>query len=327
MAVKVLVTGGMGFIGSNFIRYLLKEIGGVIVMNCDKLTYAGNPANLVDVAAMHEYTVTHEDISDRVAMDRLIGSFEPDLIFNFAAESHVDRSIVDCSPFVESNVAGTAVLLDMVRQYEIKRFVQVSTDEVYGTLLPGDPLWTEESPLLPNSPYAASKASADFLVRSFYRTHGLSVVTTRSSNNYGPWQHVEKFIPVIITRAVQDKPIPVYGKGENVRDWLYVHDNCRGIWLAGTEGESGETYNFGGGAEVQNIELCKTVLDVLGKPYDLIEFVADRPGHDLRYGLCYDKARDKLGWRPKVTYDSGLSKTVQWYVKHEDWWRELLEMS
>jgi len=323
--MKLLVTGGAGFIGSNFVRYVLRERPDWEVVNLDKLTYAGNLENLRDVGDHPRYRFVRGDIADRELVDRLFSEEGFDAVANFAAESHVDRSILDPAPFLRTNVQGTQVLLEAARKYKLGRFLQVSTDEVYGSL--GETgRFAEESLLLPNSPYAASKAAADLLCRAYHRTYGLPVVITRSSNNYGPYQFPEKLIPLMTLNALEGKPLPVYGKGENVRDWLYVEDNCRAIALVLQRGEDGEVYNIGGGQELRNIEVVERICELLarrigrdeGELKALITFVEDRPGHDFRSALTCDKVR-RLGWSPEVSFEVGLERTVDWYLENREW--------
>lgn len=315
---RILVTGGSGFIGSNFIRWEFANHPELEIHNLDKLTYAGNPENLQDLADDARYAFHHGDIGDRTFVDKLLTSHEFDAVVNFAAESHVDRSILDSGPFVQTNVVGTQVLLDACRRNELPKFVQVSTDEVYGSL--GDEgLFTEETPLAPNSPYSASKASADVLVRSYVHTFDFPAVITRCSNNYGPYQFPEKLIPLFISNLMNDEHVPVYGEGKNVRDWIHVVDHCRGVDAALRLGRTGEVYNFGGRCELQNIELTKLLLQLLNKPESLIQYVKDRPGHDLRYAIDCSKAEAELGWRPEYEFESGLQKTISWYQNHQDW--------
>lgn len=318
--MKLLVTGGAGFIGSNFIRHILREHPEWQVVNLDKLTYAGNLANLKDVEDNPRYRFVRGDIADRELAENLFQEEKFDVVVNFAAESHVDRSILDSSPFIETNVKGTQVLLEAAREFEIKKFVQISTDEVYGSLGPDDPPWTEESPLLPNSPYSASKAAADLLCRAYHRTYGLPVVITRSSNNYGPYQFPEKLIPLMITNALEDKPLPVYGDGQNIRDWLFVEDNCRAIALGVEKGKPGEIYNIGGGEEKRNIDVVKAILKLLGKPESLITFVKDRPSHDRRYAIDTGKIRNEMKWQHEISFEEGLRRTVEWYLENRAWW-------
>lgn len=319
--MKLLVTGGAGFIGSNFIRFVLQKQPDWVVTNLDKLTYAGNLENLKDVEGNSRYSFIRGDIAGRELVDNLLDK-GVDAIVNFAAESHVDRSIMDASPFVEANIKGTQVLLEGAKQHGIERFIQVSTDEVYGSL-GSRGRFTEESLLSPNSPYAASKASADLLCHAYYRTYGLSVLVTRSSNNFGPYQFPEKLIPLTISNALEEKPIPIYGDGLNVRDWLYVEDNCRAITLILQQGKIGEVYNIGGGCELGNLELVETILAKLGKPSSLIKFVCDRPGHDRRYALDWNKTKRELGWEPVESFDKAIDKTISWYLENKDWWRRI----
>jgi dTDP-glucose 4,6-dehydratase len=317
----LLVTGGAGFIGSNFVLSTLKETGEPIV-NLDKLTYAGNPRNLDTLRGDSRYTFIQGDICDRALVRDLLKKYSPRAIVHFAAESHVDRSISGPAPFVETNVVGTFSLLEEARAFPELRFLHVSTDEVYGSLGPGDPAFTEETPYAPNSPYAASKAAADHLVRAYHHTYGVRTLTTNCSNNYGPHQFPEKLIPLMINTALAGKPLPVYGDGRNVRDWLYVLDHCEAVRLVLERGRIGETYNIGGNCEKPNIDVVKTICSLLDKvkprktgPYgDLIAFVKDRPGHDRRYAIDSSKIARELGWRPRESFESGLEKTVRWYV-------------
>lgn len=314
----LLVTGGCGFIGSNFIRLVLVEEPGTSILNLDKLTYAGNPENLADVAADPRYRFVQGDICDRATVDRLLGEQPIEAVVNFAAESHVDRSILDSTPFIQTNIVGTQTLLDAARAAGIPRYLQVSTDEVYGSL--GETgAFTETTPLDPSSPYSASKAAADLLVQAAHRTFRLPAIVTRCSNNYGPCQFPEKLIPLFIARALRDEPLPVYGDGKNVRDWIHVEDHCRGILAALRRGRPGEVYNFGGRCELQNIDLTQQLLAALGKPQTLIRFVADRPGHDHRYAIDCSKAERELGWRPRIDFETGLTSTIAWYRDHADW--------
>lgn len=315
---QILVTGGCGFIGSNFIRLQLSSYPDLSITNLDKLTYAGNLENLKSIEASDGYTFVKGDIADQELVATLLAENSFDAIVNFAAESHVDRSILDSGPFVQTNIVGTQVLLDAARQHQIHRFLQVSTDEVYGSLGPAG-LFTEQTPLAPNSPYSASKASADLLVRSYVKTFDFPAITTRCSNNYGPYQFPEKLIPLFISNALDDKPVPVYGAGKNVRDWIHVRDHCRGIDAALRQGKTGEVYNFGGKAEMPNIEITKLLLKLLGKPESLIQYVTDRPGHDLRYAIDCSKAEKELGWQPKTRFLSGLEETIKWYQENQDW--------
>lgn len=313
----VLVTGGCGFIGSNFIRHLLATDPHLAIINLDALTYAGNLANLSDVADNPRYHFVKGDVADRDTVRAVLRRGVTDVI-HFAAESHVDRSIMDSSPFIRTNVVGTQVLLDAAREAQVQRFVQVSTDEVYGSL--GETGWfTEETPLAPNSPYSASKAAADLLVRSYVHTFGFPAVITRCSNNYGPYQFPEKIIPLFISNLLRDEPVPVYGDGMQVRDWIHVGDHVRGVEAAWRKGRIGEVYNFGGRCELPNLELTRRLLRLLGKPESLIRFVKDRPGHDRRYAIDCTKAERELGWRPAIPFDQGLADTIEWYRQHMPW--------
>jgi dTDP-glucose 4,6-dehydratase len=316
----ILVTGGAGFIGSNFIRLLIKETSHRVV-NLDALTYAGNLENLADVEADPRYRFVKGDIRDRAVLaDVFAGGIEA--VVNFAAESHVDRSIEDPAAFLSTNVLGAAALLDAARARGVKLFVQISTDEVYGSLGP-EGLFTETTTLAPNSPYSASKAAADLLARSYQHTYGLPVVITRSSNNYGPYQFPEKVIPLFVTNALEDKPLPLYGDGLQRRDWIHVEDNCRGVLLALEEGEPGQVYNIGGNAERVNLDMAHKILDLLHKPHSLITHVTDRLGHDRRYALDSSKIESALGFSRGYSFDHGLAQTVQWYVDHRDWWKRI----
>ena len=318
--MHLLVTGGCGFIGTGFIRLLLRERPDVRIVNLDALTYAGNPANLADLEQLSgsRYTFVLGDIADPDRVTALMREFAFDAVVNFAAESHVDRSIVDATPFVRTNVLGTQILLDAARNAGIPRYVQVSTDEVYGALGPTG-LFTEDTPLAPNSPYSASKASADMLVRAAHVTFGLNTVITRCSNNYGPYQFPEKLIPFMIRRALADEALPVYGDGLQIRDWIHVDDHCRGILLALERGKPGGVYNFGGQAEMANIDLVRMLLKLLGKPESLIRHVQDRPGHDRRYAMDFSLAARELGYAPHKTFADGLAETVRWYLEHQAW--------
>ena len=314
----IFVTGGAGFIGSAFVRMVLEERPDVRIVNYDALTYAGNLENLAGVDGSR-HTFIKGDICDRDAVLAAIPD-GCDAIFNFAAESHVDRSILSADEFLKTNVIGTQVLLDSARARGVRRFVQISTDEVMGSLPDdSDEYFTEESPLQPNSPYAASKAAAEFLVRAARETHGVDAVITRCGNNYGPRQFPEKLIPLIIANALEHKPLPVYGDGRNVRDWIYVDDHCRAIWAVYEKGRSGEIYNIGARSERANIDVVKAILDALDKPHDLIKFVADRPGHDRRYAIDPTKVETELGWRPQVNWEDGLATTIRWYRENQAW--------
>lgn len=316
---RLLVTGGCGFIGANFVRMELETHPGLTITNLDALTYAGNPDNLADLAGDPRYQFVHGDIADRAMVAKLIGEGGFDAVVHFAAESHVDRSIDDATPFLRTNVIGTQNLLDAARAAKVPRFVHVSTDEVYGTLGPDDPAFTEETPLAPNSPYSASKAGSDLLVRAAFHTHGMNVVTTRCSNNYGPYQFPEKLIPLFITNALTDAPLPVYGDGMQVRDWIHVIDHCRGVDAALRKGRAGEVYNFGGRSERFNMDVTRAVLQLVGKPESLIKYVTDRLGHDRRYAVDCSKAESELGWSQSVTFETGLADTVAWYKANDAW--------
>jgi dTDP-glucose 4,6-dehydratase len=322
--MKILVTGGCGFIGSNFIRYFLRSRPGYSLINVDKLTYAGNLENLSDVSHSPRYHFIRGDIADAARMEDLINK-GIDAIVNFAAESHVDRSIEDPSAFMKTNVFGTFVLLEAVRKVFPKqriRFLHVSTDEVYGSL--GDTgAFTEETPLAPNSPYSASKTAADLLVRAYHHTYGIPATITRCSNNYGPYQFPEKLIPLMISNALEDKELPIYGDGMQVRDWIYVEDHCRALDLVLHQGKEGEIYNIGGRSEKPNLTVAKTILDRLGKPHSLLRFVADRPGHDRRYAIDFSKIERELGWKPSASFEDGIGLTVEWYQTHRDWWKKI----
>jgi dTDP-glucose 4,6-dehydratase len=319
------VTGGAGFIGSNFVRLVLQSRPTWKVVNYDALTYAGNLENLRDIEKHPDYAFVHGDIRNREAVEHALNKFRCDTIVHFAAESHVDRSISGPAPFIETNVTGTFSLLEEARLSSREvRFLHVSTDEVYGSLGPGDPPFTETNPYAPNSPYAASKAASDHLVRAYHHTYGLPTVTTNCSNNYGPRQFPEKLIPLTIGNALTGKPLPVYGDGRNVRDWLYVEDHCEAVRLVLERGRVGETYNIGGGCEKQNIDVVKAICSLLdelkprkgGAHAQLISFVQDRPGHDRRYAMASSKMAHELGWRPRESFESGLAKTVRWYLEN-----------
>lgn len=319
MAMKILVTGGAGFIGSNFVRYLLKNYPDYRIVNLDDLTYAGNLASLRDVL----YHPHHQFVKGNICDRELVSSLFPvDAIVHFAAESHVDRSIADAGIFLRSNIIGTHVLLEAARTHSVRKFIQVSTDEVYGSL--GETgAFTETTKLAPNSPYSASKAGADLLVRSYIHTYGLPAVITRCSNNYGPYQYPEKLIPRMITRALLDQELPVYGDGRHVRDWLHVWDHCVAIDLVLHRGVPGEVYNIGGRNEWTNLAMVEKILSLLAKSEKLIRFVPDRPGHDRRYAIDSSKIRAELGWRPQYDFDQGLAETVAWYKANQGWWSGL----
>ncbi|HOV80035.1 MAG TPA: dTDP-glucose 4,6-dehydratase [Bacillota bacterium] len=315
--MKLLVTGGAGFIGSNFIHYICREHPDWEIVILDKLTYAGSLKNVTGLDS-GRCRFIKGDITDSKVVGE-IAARGVDAVVNFAAESHVDRSIDDPAPFIENNIKGTQVLLEAARRHGLKKFVQVSTDEVYGSLGP-EGKFDEGSPLAPNSPYSASKASADLLCRAYFQTYGLPVVITRCSNNFGPRQFPEKFIPVVITSAMSNRPVPLYGDGLNVRDWLYVTDHCRALEAVICGGREGEVYNIGGGRELTNLELAVLILKLMGKPADLVRYVKDRPGHDRRYSVDSGKIRRELGWRPVYGFEEALRETIRWYVANCDWW-------
>ena len=343
--MNLLVTGGCGFIGSNFIRQRLTESGSTLqrLVNLDLLTYAGNPANLADLAGDPRYQFVHGDIGDEALVARILADHRIDAIVNFAAESHVDRSIDSPEPFFQTNVVGTLLLLNATRRHwsslpgEARagfRFLHVSTDEVYGSLEPGEAPWDETQPYEPNSPYSAAKAASDHLVRAFHHTYGLPVVTTNCSNNYGPYHFPEKLIPLMILNALEGKPLPVYGDGQQIRDWLYVEDHASAIWLALRGGRLGETYNVGGLNERPNLEIVRRICALLdarapradGRSYaEQITFVADRPGHDRRYAIDSGKIRRELGWAPRENFDTGIVKTVDWYLSHREWTADITQ--
>lgn len=314
--MKLLVTGGAGFIGSNFIRYVLglKQSHGIV--NFDALTYAGNLANLASIASHPAYRFVRGDICDAAAVEAAMSGC--DIVVHFAAESHVDRSIYDPAPVIQTNVTGTFVLLQVARKAGVKRFVHISTDEVYGDIAPGA-YATEDSPLRPSSPYSAAKASSDLLVLSYVRTYGLPALITRSSNNYGPYQFPEKFLPLMITNLLQSKSLPIYGDGKQQRDWLHVEDNCRGILAAVERGRTGAVYNLGGRDIEENLTVAKRLLRAMDKPESLLSFVKDRPGHDRRYALRCERAEQELGWNPQISFDDGLRQTIAWYEANSEW--------
>ncbi|CAH8719266.1 dTDP-glucose 4,6-dehydratase [Paenibacillus thiaminolyticus] len=319
--MKLLVTGGAGFIGSNFVIYMLYKYPDYKIVNVDALTYAGNLENLSQIQDNPNYSFVKADIADSQAMEKLF-SEGVDVVVNFAAESHVDRSILDPEIFVKTNVLGTQVLLDAAKKHGVTKFVQVSTDEVYGSL--GETgLFSETTPLAPNSPYSASKAGGDLLVRAYHETFGLPVNITRCSNNYGPYQFPEKLIPLMIANALNDKQLPIYGDGLNVRDWLYVEDHCSAIDLVIHKGRGGEVYNIGGNNERTNIHIVRTILEQLGKPDSLIKYVEDRLGHDRRYGIDATKITTELGWKPKHTFETGIKETIEWYLNNRTWWERI----
>lgn len=324
--MKVLVTGGAGFIGSNFIFYMLKTYPSYRIICVDKLTYAGNLSTLTSVMTNPNFRFVKADICDRKAINQLFEEEKPDKIVNFAAESHVDRSINNPGIFLETNILGTDVLMDACLKYGIKRYHQVSTDEVYGDLPLDRPdlLFTETTPLHPSSPYSSSKAAADLLVLSYFRTYGLPVTISRCSNNYGPYQYPEKLIPLMIVNALNNQQLPVYGNGQNVRDWLYVEDHCRAIDLVIHKGREGEVYNIGGHNEMANINIVKLICKELGKSEDLITYVADRKGHDLRYAIDPTKIYTELGWLPETKFANGIKKTIQWYLDNHQWREDII---
>lgn len=319
--MKLLVTGGCGFIGTNFIRYMLKNTNHEII-NLDALTYSGNPDNLKDVAGNERYRFVKGMIGDKDLVSELVQ--DVDIVVNFAAESHVDRSINDPKPFILTNIEGTQNIIEVCRHSDIKKIVHISTDEVYGEL--GETgKFVESLPLLPNSPYSASKACADLIIRAYHETYGLPVATARPSNNYGYYQYPEKFIPLLITNLLEDKPVPVYGEGKNIRDWIFVEDCCAGIAAILDRGKAGEVYNVGGESEKRNIDIVRMILGLLGKDESYIKFVKDRPGHDYRYALDNTRIRKELGWAPKISLENGLAKTVDWYRNNPKWWKPIKE--
>ncbi|MEH7109769.1 MULTISPECIES: dTDP-glucose 4,6-dehydratase [Bacillaceae] len=321
--MKLLVTGGAGFIGSNFVRYMVNKYPEYQIVNLDLLTYAGNLENLKDIEHKPNYKFVRGDIADREFVQGLFQEEKFDYVLNFAAESHVDRSITDPGIFVQTNIQGTLALLDAAKSFGVKKYLQVSTDEVYGTL--GETgYFSEETPLAANSPYSASKAGADLLVRAYHETFGLPTNITRCSNNYGPYHFPEKLIPLMIINALNDKELPVYGDGLNIRDWLHVEDHCQAIDLVLHKGRVGEVYNVGGNNERTNIDIVKTILKALGKPESLIKYVTDRPGHDRRYAIDATKLRTELGWSPKYTFDTGIEQTINWYLNNKEWWENII---
>lgn len=322
--MNILVTGGAGFIGGNFVHYMVKKYPDYKIIVLDKLTYAGNMETLESV--IDKISFEKADIADREAVFAIFEKHSPDIVVNFAAESHVDRSIEDPGIFLKTNIMGTQILMDACRKYGIERYHQVSTDEVYGDLPLDRPdlLFTESTPIHTSSPYSASKASADLLVLAYHRTYSLPVTISRCSNNYGPYHFPEKLIPLMIANALNDKPLPVYGEGKNVRDWLYVEDHCRAIDLIIHKGRVGEVYNIGGHNERANIDIVKTILSLLDKDESLITYVADRKGHDMRYAIDPTKIHSELGWLPETTFDEGIKKTVKWYLENKDWWERII---
>lgn len=324
--MKILVTGGAGFIGANFVYHMLESYPDYDIVCLDLLTYAGNLETLEEAMKNPKFKFVKGDIADRDFIDNLFATEKFDIVVNFAAESHVDRSLVDPGIFLQTNIIGTQVLMDASRKYDVKRYHQVSTDEVYGDLPLDrtDLFFTEETPIHTSSPYSSSKAGADLLVQAYYRTFGLPITISRCSNNYGPYHFPEKLIPLIISRALNDQELPVYGKGENVRDWLYVLDHCKAIDRIIHDGKVGEVYNVGGHNERTNLEVVKTILRELDKPESLITYVTDRAGHDLRYAIDPTKISNELGWEPTIKFDDGIKKTIQWYLENKDWWEHII---
>ena len=323
---SLLVTGAAGFIGSNFVRRLVDVDSSLQIVALDKLTYAGNLANIQDLIEAGRLQFVRADICDVAAMIRAWDEFKFDGVIHFAAESHVDRSILGSGPFIQTNVVGTQVLLDLAKERRVERYLQVSTDEVYGSLPEDQPeiKFTEETPLASNSPYSASKAAGDCLVRSYFHTFGLPVVTTRCSNNYGPYHFPEKLIPLFVTNLIEGKKVPLYGDGLNVRDWLHVEDHCDAIWAVFQRGRVGEVYNIGGNNEITNRRITETILRLMNKDWDeSVTYVKDRPGHDRRYAIDASKMKRELGWSPKWTFDDGIAATIEWYRTHESWWRAI----
>lgn len=323
---NILVTGGAGFIGSNYLNYILSESEEYNIVNLDKLTYAGNLENLVKIENNKNYTFVKGDIANHELVEYLFAKYKFNYVINFAAESHVDRSILGSEVFFKTNVMGTNVLLEAAKRHEIEKFLQVSTDEVYGSL--GETgLFTESTPISPNSPYSSSKASADMMALSFYHTYGMPIVITRCSNNYGSYQFPEKLIPLMIINALHDKKLPVYGDGKNVRDWIYVVDHNRAIQMVLEKGAPGEVYNVGAENEMQNIQIIKLILGILGKSEDLIEYVKDRLGHDRRYAIDATKTKTIIGWKPEFSFEQAIVKTVEWYLQNEAWWKRIISGS
>ncbi len=321
--MKLLITGGAGFIGSNFVRYMVNKYPNYQIVNLDLLTYAGNLENLKDIENAPNYKFVRGDIADREFVQGLFKEEKFDYVLNFAAESHVDRSITDPGIFVQTNIQGTLALLDAAKTFGVTKYLQVSTDEVYGTL--GETgYFTEKTPLAANSPYSASKAGADLLVRAYHETFDLPINITRCSNNYGPYHFPEKLIPLMIINALNDKELPIYGDGLNIRDWLHVEDHCQAIDLVLHKGRNGEVYNVGGNNERTNIDIVKTILKQLNKPESLMKFVKDRPGHDRRYAIDASKLRTELGWSPKYNFETGIKQTIDWYLNNQEWWENII---
>lgn len=324
--MNIVVTGGAGFIGSNFVFYMLDKYKDYKIICIDSLTYAGNLSTLESVMDYENFKFIKADICDADAMRKVFEEEKPDIVVNFAAESHVDRSIEDPNIFLETNIMGTATLMNLSREYGVTRFHQVSTDEVYGDLPLDRPdlLFTETTPIKTSSPYSSSKAAADLLALSYYRTYGLPVTVSRCSNNYGPYQFPEKLIPLMIANALNDKPLPVYGQGINIRDWLYVEDHCKAIDLIMHEGKVGEVYNIGGHNEMKNIDIVKLICSALDKPESLITYVTDRKGHDMRYAIDPEKIHSELGWLPETDFNTGIKKTIDWYLENRKWWEDII---
>ncbi|MDO8490221.1 MAG: dTDP-glucose 4,6-dehydratase [bacterium] len=318
--MKILITGGLGFIGSNMIHYLLKKYPDYRICNLDKMTYAGNPANLADIANDARYSFVQGDIADEAVVEKVFIEFKPDCVISYAAETHVDRSIMDPKAFLQTAVIGTFTLLEAVRKHKTARYVQISTDEVFGSITEGE--FREDSPMLPNSPYSAAKAGEDLLCRSYVETYHLPIIVTHSCNVYGPYHYPEKVIPLFVTNLLEGKKVPLYGDGKNVREWIYTEDHCSAVDYIAHHGVLGEVYNIGSGDRITNSELTHAILERVGAGEDMIEFVRDRAGHDLRYAIDSSKLRS-LGWAPQVSFTDGLQKTVDWYKSHEDWWKSI----
>lgn len=325
--MTILITGGAGFIGGNHVHYTLKKYPEDTVVCVDKLTYAGNMETLAPVIGQKNFCFEKADIADIAAIRAIFDKYKPDCVINFAAESHVDRSIEDPGIFLKTNILGTQVLLDASREFGVSRYHQVSTDEVYGDLPLDRPdlLFTEETPIHTSSPYSASKAGADLLCLAYARTYKMPITISRCSNNYGPYHFPEKLIPLMIINAMNDKPLPVYGKGENVRDWLHVSDHCKAVDVILRKGEPGQVYNIGGNSERTNIDVVRAILDILEKPHSLISFVTDRPGHDMRYAIDASKIKNKLGWEPQERFEHGLAETIRWYKENVQWWQNIID--